>query len=65
MADLEYVDANGRQIRVRPRETRIGEIEENMWKFPSSSQNRFTVERAGSEGKNPVEKDRAIFFSWA
>ena len=53
MADFEYVDVNGRQIRVRPRET-AQEIDEygNFHRQP----NRFT-EGFGEE-KNPVEKDR-------
>lgn len=59
MADFEYVDVNGRQIRVRPRET-AQEIDEygNFHRQP----NRFT--EAFGEGKNPVEKDRYILF-WA
>ena len=57
MADFEYVDVNGRQIRVRPRET-AQEIDEygNFHRQP----NRFT-EGFGEE-KNPVEKDRYILF---
>ena len=57
MADFEYVDVNGRQIRVRPRET-AQEIDEygNFHRQP----NRFT--EGFGEGKNPVEKDD-IFFS--
>ncbi len=49
MADFEYVDVNGRQIRVRPRET-AQEIDEygNFHRQP----NRFT--EAFGEGKNPV-----------
>ena len=59
MADFEYVDVNGRQIRVRPRET-AQEIDEygNFHRQP----NRFT--EGFGEGKNPVEKDRYILF-WA
>lgn len=57
MADFEYVDVNGRQIRVRPRET-AQEIDEygNFHRQP----NRFT--EGFGEGKNPVEKDRYISF---
>ena len=57
MADFEYVDVNGRQIRVRPRET-AQEIDEygNFHRQP----NRFT--EGFGEGKNPVEKTD-IFFS--
>lgn len=57
MADFEYVDVNGRQIRVRPRET-AQEIDEygNFHRQP----NRFT--EGFGEGKNPVEKDRYILF---
>ena len=59
MADFEYVDVNGRQIRVRPRET-AQEIDEygNFHRQP----NRFT--EGFGEGKNSVEKDRYILF-WA
>ena len=59
MADFEYVDVNGRQIRVRPRET-AQEIDEygNFHRQP----NRFT--EGFGEGKNLVEKDRYILF-WA
>ena len=59
MSDFEYVDVNGRQIRVRPRET-AQEIDEygNFHRQP----NRFT--EGFGEGKNPVEKDRYILF-WA
>ena len=59
MADFEYVDVNGRQIRVRPREN-AQEIDEygNFHRQP----NRFT--EGFGEGKNPVEKDRYILF-WA
>ena len=59
MADFEYVDVNGRQIRVRPRET-AQEIDEygNFHRQP----NRFT--EAFGEGKNPVEKDRPGRESW-
>ena len=59
MADFEYVDVKGRQIRVRPRET-AQEIDEygNFHRQP----NRFT--EGFGEGKNPVEKDRYILF-WA
>ena len=55
MANFEYVDVNGRQIRVRPRET-AQEIDEygNFHRQP----NRFT--EGFGEGKNPVEKDRYI-----
>lgn len=59
MADFEYVDVNGRQIRVRPRET-AQEIDE-YGNFHRQS-NRFT--EGFGEGKNPVEKDRYILF-WA
>ena len=49
MADFEYVDVNGRQIRVRPRET-AQEIDE-YGNFHRQS-NRFT--EGFGEGKNPV-----------
>ena len=57
MADFEYVDVNGRQIRVRPRET-AQEIDEygNFHRQP----NRFT--EGFGEGKNLVEQDRYILF---
>ena len=57
MADFEYVDVNGRQIRVRPRET-AQEIDEygNFHRQP----NRFT--EGFGEGKNPVEKDRYMMW---
>ena len=53
MANFEYVDVNGRQIRVRPRET-AQEIDAygNLQRQP----NRFT--EGYGEGKNQVDKDR-------
>ena len=55
----EYIDVNGRQIRVRPTET-VSEVDEygNFHRQP----NHFT--EGFGEGKNPVEKDRYILF-WA
>lgn len=55
----EYIEVNGRQIRVRPTET-VSEIDEygNFHRQP----NRFTD--GFGAGKNPVEKDRYILF-WA
>lgn len=57
MADFEYVDVNGRQIRVRPRET-AQEIDEygNFHRQP----NRFT--EGFGEGKNPIEKKQIYSF---
>ena len=57
MADFEYVDVNGRQIRVRPRET-AQEIDEygNFHRQP----NRFT--EGFGEGKNPVERQIYSFL---
>ena len=59
MAEFEYVDVNGRQIRVRPRET-AQEIDKygNFHRQP----NRFT--EGFGEGKNPVEKGR-YHLVWA
>ena len=53
----EYVEVNGRQIRVRPIET-ISEVDQygNFHRQP----NHFT--KGFGEGKNPVEKDRYILF---
>lgn len=53
----EYVEINGRQIRVRPIET-ISEVDKygNFHRQP----NHFT--EGFGEGKNPVEKDRYILF---
>jgi putative glutathione S-transferase len=55
----EYIEVDGRQVRVRPVET-VSEVDEygNFHRQP----NRFTV-GFGPE-KNPVEKDRYILF-WA
>lgn len=55
----EYIEVNGRQIRVRPTET-VSEIDEygNFHRQP----NHFT--KGFGEGKNPVDKDRYILF-WA
>lgn len=55
----EYLEVNGRKIRVRPTET-VSEIDKygNFHRQP----NRFT--EGFGEGKNPVEKDRYILF-WA
>ena len=57
MADFEYVDVNGRQIRVRPTESGQ-EIDEygNFHRQP----NHFT--KGFGEGENPVEADRYILF---
>ena len=57
MADFEYVDVNGRQIRVRPRET-AQEIDEygNFHRQPKPLHGRFW------RRENPVEKDRYILF---
>ncbi|MCD8009278.1 MAG: glutathione S-transferase C-terminal domain-containing protein [Lachnospiraceae bacterium] len=57
MAEFEYVQVNGRDIRVRPTETG-NEIDEygNFHRQP----NRFTL--GFGEGKNPVERDRYILF---
>ncbi|MDD3794355.1 MAG: glutathione S-transferase C-terminal domain-containing protein [Lachnospiraceae bacterium] len=53
----EYIEINGRQIRVRPTET-VSEVDQygNFHRQP----NRFT--EGFGPGKNPVEKDRYILF---
>lgn len=55
----EYIEVNGRPIRVRPTET-VSEVDRygNFHRQP----NRFT--EGFGEGKNPVEADRYILF-WA
>ena len=55
----EYIEVNGRQIRVRPTET-ISEVDKygNFHRQP----NHFT--KGFGPGENPVEKDRYILF-WA
>lgn len=55
----EYIEVNGRQIRVRPVET-VSEVDKygNFHRQP----NHFT--KGFGEGANPVEKDRYILF-WA
>lgn len=59
MAEHEYYEVNGRQIRVRPTESGQ-EIDEygNFHRQP----NHFT--KGFGEGENPVEADRYILF-WA
>ena len=56
MAEHEYYEVNGRQIRVRPTESGQ-EIDEygNFHRQP----NHFT--KGFGEGENPVEADRYIF----
>ena len=55
----EYIEVNGRQIRVRPTET-VSEVDKygNFHRQP----NHFT--KGFGPGENPVEKDRYILF-WA
>ena len=55
----EYIEVNGRQIRVRPTET-VSEVDKygNFHRQP----NHFT--KGFGSGENPVEKDRYILF-WA
>lgn len=57
MAEHEYYEVNGRQIRVRPTESGQ-EIDEygNFHRQP----NHFT--KGFGEGENPVEADRYILF---
>ena len=53
----EYIEVNGRQIRVRPTET-VSEVDKygNFHRQP----NHFT--KGFGPGENPVEKDRYILF---
>ena len=53
MAEFEYVEVNGRQIRVRPTE-KVSEIDENGYFVRQP--NHFTT--GFGEGKNPVEAGR-------